>query len=267
MSNSSTRATPRVRKTKHIAFKPVDDGIRPADAIQAQIRGMISSRTLKAGDRLPSERDLAEQFSVSRNSVRQALRSLTDSGLLDVKKGASGGAFIRDGGGDAVRAGLGDLYSLGTIQPTHLTEARLLIGVEIVRLACERRTDEELEELEANVRAAKAAVQAGDVKRRTQVNLEFYQVLARMTHNPLLEIITDAVLAMTQRFVEEFMRTTDATVMPFRYKLLADLKAQDADAAAEKMREHLLRLQKIYLAEATARSRPRSRPARTSAPR
>jgi len=240
-------------KTRRVAFKPVGEGARPADHIQAQIRKLIASRKLKAGDRLPTERELAEQFVVSRNTVRQAIRSLADGGLLEVKKGATGGAFIRGGGAAAVRAGLADLYSLGTIQPSHLTETRILIGVEVVRLACERHTDEELAELERNVELADEAAKAGDAPRRTAFNLEFYRILARMTQNPLLEIVTDAVMTITLRFVEDFMRTSNATVMPFRRKLLEDLRRRDADAAAERMREHLLRLQKIYLDEVAAR--------------
>lgn len=246
------------RKSPRVAFKPVDSA-RPAEAIQAQIRKLIASRRLKAGDRLPTERELAEQFAVSRNTVRQAIRSLTDGGLLEVKKGATGGAFIRDGGAAAVRAGLGDLYSLGTIQPAHLIETRLLIGVEIVRLACERGTEEELAELERNVQLAAEAVKARDAARRTAINLEFYRILARMTHNPLLEIVTDAVMAITLRFVEEFMRTSDTTVMPFRRALLDDLRRRDCEAAADRMREHLLRLQKIYLREVAARARAAAR--------
>ena len=254
MSNSSSAERPAAARKPRFSFKPPVDGTRPADAIQAQIRTMIASRKLKAGDRLPTERELAEQFSVSRNSVRQAIRSLADGGLLEVKKGASGGAFIRNGGAAAVRAGLVDLYSLGAIQPAHLIETRLLIGVEAARLACERGTDDELAELEENVREAEKAARAGDAARRTMINLEFYRILARMTHNPLLEIVTDAVMVITLRFVEEFMRTSNTTVMPFRRKLLEDLRARNADAAAERMRGHLLKLQKIYLAEVAARS-------------
>lgn len=255
MTNSSS-ATPAKapRKPRRLTFKPVGEA-RPADAIQAQVRALMASHRLKTGDRLPTERELAEQFGVSRNSVRQAIRSLADSGLLEVKKGATGGAFIRDGGAAAVRASFVDMYSLGTIQPAHLTETRLLIGVEVVRLACERGTDEELDVLERNVQAAEEAAQAGDAPRRTAINLEFYRILARMTQNPLLEIVTDAVTAITLRFVEDSMRTSNATVMPFRRKLLADLRARDAEAAAQRMREHLLKLQKIYLAEAPDRSR------------
>lgn len=117
-------------------FSPVV-GNRPADEIIAQIRVKLSAQELKAGDRLPSERELSEQFAVSRNSVRQALRTLAELGLLDIRKGASGGAFIHEGGGGAVAIRLQDLYTLGTIRPEDLTEVRLLLSVEVARLACE----------------------------------------------------------------------------------------------------------------------------------
>ena len=249
--NKPEKAPRQARST--LLFSPVV-GTRPADEIQSQIRVLLSGQQLKAGDRLPSERELAEQFSVSRNTVRQALRSLVDSGLLDMKKGAAGGAFIRDGGGDAVMAGLTDLYSLGKIQPSHLTEVRILIGVETVRLACERATPEEVDALAANVKLAEQAVREGNMQLRTAHNLEFYRMLARMTRNPLLVVLTDSVMAMTQRFAEEFMRTGTSTVMPFRKQLLRDLRAGDAEAAAERTRQHLLRLQKIYLKAEAARS-------------
>jgi GntR family transcriptional repressor for pyruvate dehydrogenase complex len=235
-------------------FRPVV-GTRPADEIQSQIRALLSSHYLKAGARLPSERELSEQFGVSRNSVRQALRSLVDSGLLEMKKGAAGGAFIRDGGGDAVMAGLTDLYSLGTIQPSHLSEVRILIGVETVRLACERGTPEEIDALEANVKLAEQAVRDGNMPLRTNINLEFYRMLARMTRNPLLVVLTDSVMAITKTFAEEFMRTSSPTVMPYRKQLVRDLRAGDTEAAAERTRQHLLRLQTIYL-KAMAAERP-----------
>lgn len=260
----SSSATPSKApsKPRRLTFKPVV-GPRPADEIQAQVRALIASHRLKTGDRLPTERELAEQFNVSRNSVRQAIRSLADSGLLEVKKGATGGAFIRDGGAAAVRASFVDMYSLGSIQPAHLIETRLLIGVEVVRLACERGTNDDFDVLERNMEAAEEAAKAGDTTRRTTINLEFYRILARMTQNPLLEIVTDAVMAITLRFVEDFMPVSNTTVMPFRRKLLADLRARHVEAAAERMSEHLLKLQKIYLAEVATRKRATTNQATT----
>ena len=229
-----------------VRFKAVV-GTRPADEILAQIRDQLARRKLKAGDRLPSERELAEQFAVSRNSVRQALRSLVDGGLLEMKKGAGGGAIIRDGGGAAVLSGLSDLYALGMIRPEHLTEARLMIGVEVVMRACERCTPEEIDALAANVVQAEAAAAKGDLARRTQINLEFHRMLARMTRNPILVTLTDAVTTITGRFVQVVGPTPNASVMPLRRKLLRHLRTRDAAAAAEAMRSHLLRLQKLYL--------------------
>ena len=229
-----------------VHFSPVT-GMSPATEIVAQIRDHLASRTLKSGDRLPSERDLALQFHVSRNSLRQALRSLVDSGLLQMKKGATGGAFIRDGGGEAVATGLSDLYLLGTIRPEHLTEARILVGVEVARLACARATDAEIDELEANVEAAEQAVSARDYVQRTELNLEFYRILARMTRNPILATVNDAVTAITRKFVEEVGRTSNQSVMPFRRRFIEKMRARECEDAAELVRAHLLNLQEIYL--------------------
>jgi len=205
---------------------------------------MIASRKLRTGDRLPSERDVAEQLGISRNSVRLAIRSLTDSGLLSVKKGMSGGAFVQGGSASAVRASFADLYSLGTLQPAHLTEARLMIGVEVVRLACQRATDNDLDVLEANILEAEKAVRAGDLERRSILNTEFFGLLARMTRNPALEIMMDAVMEITVKFA---VRPSNRDVMPFRRSLLKDLRARDANASEKRMRQYLEKLQKIYL--------------------
>ena len=223
-------------------------GSSPATEIVAQIRDHLAAHKLKAGDRLPSERDLALQFGVSRNSLRQGLRSLVDSGLLQMKKGATGGAFIRDGGGEAVATGLSDLYALGTIRPEHLTEARILVGVEVARLACVRATDADIDELEANVAAAEQAVSDRNYVLRTELNLEFYEILARMTRNPILATVTDAVIAITRKYVDEVGRTSNQSVMPFRRRFIEKMRARECEDAAELVRAHLLNLQEIYLA-------------------
>ena len=164
-------------------FRPVATR-RAFEEITAQIRGQLARHTLRTGDRLPAERQLAEQFHVSRNTLREALRSLEIAGLLELRKGATGGAFIKEGGGAAAVAGLADLYHLGTIKPQHLTEARIVIGTEVARLACARRSKEDLGALEANVAAAEAATIEGDVVNRARINYEFHRLLARAARNP-----------------------------------------------------------------------------------
>jgi DNA-binding FadR family transcriptional regulator len=230
-------------------FKPVK-GDRPATDIIGQIRALLAEGQLRTGDRLPSERELAERFAVSRNSVRQALRSLQEQGLLEMRKGAAGGAFIHGGGGGAVQNVLSDLFSLGTIRPQDLTEVRVLVGVEVVRLACARATDEELALLAANVEQAERAIEAGDLELRTELNLEFHKMLARMSRNALLMAITDGVVTITKQFVGRIGRTPNSHVMPFRKRLLRHLRARDTDAAMAEMRRHLLQQQRLYLRKA-----------------
>jgi DNA-binding FadR family transcriptional regulator len=227
-------------------FQPIT-GPRPATEIIRQIRDLIHAQQLRTGSRLPAERDLAEQFGVSRNSVRQALRSLEEQGLLVIRKGATGGAFIQRGGAVAVPTLMSDLFSLGAIRPQDLTEVRVMVGVEVVRLACERSTDQDIEMLEANVRAAEAAVKAGELELRTELNLQFHNMLAMMTRNSLLIAITDGVTTVTGQFVNRIGRTPTSHVMPFRRKLLKHLRAHDAETAMAEMRRHLLQQQKLYL--------------------
>jgi len=229
-------------------FKPIVDA-RPADGIQLQIRALLASSRIVAGDRLPSERQLAEEFAVSRNSVRQALRSLADSGLLEIRKGAAGGAFVRSDGGGAVGSLFTDLYSVGTIRPSDLTQVRVLLSVEVVRLACQLGTEEEFDALERNVDEAYRAARTGHFAERTRLNLEFYRIIARMTHNPLFEILIDALMSITGAVLLRYVRISNAVLMPYRRKLLGLLRARDEDGAAKLVREHLLRLQKIVLAE------------------
>ena len=228
-------------------FRPVA-GKRAFEEIAEQIRAQLSRHSLRVGDRLPAERQLAEQFHVSRNTLREALRSLEIAGLLELKKGATGGAFIREGGGGAAVAGLSDLFHMGTIRPQHLTEARILIGTEVARLACARRTKEDLAALQGNVEAAEAATAAGNVELRAQVNYEFHRLLARAAKNPVLIVLTDAMMEMTRHFVESVGYMPNRYVMPSRRRLLACLQSKDGEAAAAEMKGLLQRLQRFHLA-------------------
>jgi DNA-binding FadR family transcriptional regulator len=228
-------------------FKPVAGG-RAFEDIARQIRGQLARHALRAGDRLPAERQLAEQFHVSRNTLREALRSLEIAGLLELKKGATGGAFIKEGGGGAAVAGLADLYHMGAIRPQHLTEARITIGTEVARLACARRTKEDLAALVANVEAAEVATAAGDVERRAEINYEFHRLLARAAKNPVLIILTDALMEMTRHFVESVGYMPNRYVMPSRRRLLVFLQAKNGEAAALEMASMLKRLQRFHLA-------------------
>lgn len=222
---------------------------RAFEEVTDQIRGLIARGALRPGDRLPSERELAEQFSLSRNTVREGLRALEIAGMLELRKGATGGAFVREGQGDAVISSFADLFILGRIQPGHLTEARQIVAVAVTRLACQRASEEDLDELEANVEASRQAVSRGDFSERTRINLEFHRLLAKCTRNPVLIVIYDAMIEIQRQMLEVLPAAPNSAVMPSRERLLGYLRARDEDMAAHEMESNLRLLQQHYLAE------------------
>jgi GntR family transcriptional regulator, transcriptional repressor for pyruvate dehydrogenase complex len=244
---AGTEKAPLARARPTPAYAPVQTR-RAFEAVADQIREQLQSGALQPGDRLPPERDLAEQFSLSRNTVREALRSLEMAGVLEFRKGATGGAFVREGRGDAVIAGFSDLFRLGAIQPADLTEARLIVGVAATRLACERGTEEDFAALRENVRQSELAVTNGDLQQRLRINLEFHRLVARAARNPLLVILTDALVEIHEQMLELVPPAPDSAVMPSRRRLLKYFAARDGEKAAAEMETHLRSLQKHYLA-------------------
>jgi DNA-binding FadR family transcriptional regulator len=229
---------------------------RAFEEIADQIRKELSDRRLRAGDRLPPERALAVQFGVSRNTLREALRSLENAGLLRLQKGAAGGAFVRESTGDAIVTGLRDMFSLGAIAPEHLTEARVLIESIAVRAACERATPADIDALKANIAAAERATDEKiDFYDQAAIHLEFHRIIARATKNPVMEIVMEALLDVMQHFIRAIGQQRNPWVLPSRRRFIKHFEAGEADAAVAEMEQHLERLNRHYLSLVKAKDR------------
>ena len=238
--NSRTRA--------RVEFRPIK-APRAFEEIANQIRLELSSRRLRPGDRLPAERDLAQQFGVSRNTLREALRSLENSGLLRLQKGATGGAFVRESTGDAIITGLRDMFHLGAIEPEHLTEARVMIESIAVRVACERATPADIQALKLNIAAAeKADREKANFYDQAAIHLDFHRILARATKNPVMVIVMEALIDVMQNFIRAIGQTRNPWVLPSRRRFIKHFEARDSDAAVAEMEQHLDRLNRYYLA-------------------
>uniref|UniRef100_UPI000D34AEB8 FadR/GntR family transcriptional regulator n=1 Tax=unclassified Variovorax TaxID=663243 RepID=UPI000D34AEB8 len=222
---------------------------RAFEEIAQQIRNELAQGRLKVGTRLPSERALSEQFGVSRNTLREALRSLEHAGLIRLQKGASGGAFISGRSGDAIATGLMDMYHMGAIQPAQLTEARIWLESILVREACARATPADIEALSLNIDAAEEAMRKDDFPARAATNLEFHRILARMTGNPIMVIVMNGVLNVLAEFIGQVGHYDNNYVLPSRRRFLKHLAARDAAAAVAEMESILKRLQRSYLSK------------------
>ncbi|MBE9372866.1 FadR family transcriptional regulator [Saccharopolyspora sp. HNM0983] len=232
--------------TSEVRFQPARPR-RAFDEIIAQIRAMIHSGELSTGDRLPSERALAEQFDVSRNTVREAVRMLEISGLVTIKKGATGGAFIARPDAASIAQRLSDAMTLTEFSLSDLTEARLWIEALVVRVACERMSDEDLEALQANVDESVRLSEDGLWEECPDALMAFHELLARATDNPILSILMQSILDLIRQVVAAVGPLRDLGLIEARFRLMDRLHARDPDGAVAEMESHLRRLHQLWL--------------------
>lgn len=228
-------------KTDDDMFKAVSLN-RVSQAIVEQVKLLMRQGRLKPGDRLPSERELCERFGVSRVTVREALRVLEAGGLVDIRVGARGGAFVTSPTSQQVGEGLADLLNLSPLTARDVTEARQVFELGIVPMVVERATDEDIADLREMLRIHREALDSGDYE--MAMSAEFHVRIAASTHNPAIEmlvqsfhgpllmsLLTAKELAplMGQRGAEEHAAIVDA------------IAARDVERATSIMSEHLQR--------------------------
>lgn len=228
-------------------FQPIHTR-RAFEEICERIREQLALGVLKPGDKLPPERDLAQQLGVSRNVLREALRSLEMAGVLRLQKGVKGGAFIREGDTSRMNVVMRDMLSLGTISVRELSEARIDVLDLVVRLACTNARQSDFEALEANIERTELATREGRLLERVEYSREFYRLLAASTGNKVIAMIMDSVTEIHMRFVYAKV-VSSGVAMPRlsekRRHFLAALRARNVTAATRSMRSHLDSVQRM----------------------
>jgi len=232
---------------------------RAFEDIAGQIRDELTQGRLRAGDRLPPERELAGQFGVSRNTLREALRSLEISGLITLKKGASGGAFVKDSSGEVVVSGIRDMFALGAVTLGQITESRIWIESAIVRAACERHTDQDVARLRENMILAADAVKRKDFFARAENHLEFHLILAKATGNPIMDVIMESLIGVMRQFILTIgPHNIVDYALSSRQRFMTHFEARDAESAVKEMEDHLKRVNRNYVKVLGARSKTKA---------
>ncbi len=212
---------------------------RVSAAIARRIQRAISQGRLEPGEKLPAERDLAKRLNVSRVSVREAYRSLEEIGILQVKRGAEGGAFISNIDHQPVTRSLSLMLRLGRTSHAELTEARLLLEPDIARLAALRADPADIERLEDLVRKQEQAIKGNGNARR--YDLQFHRLVAQCAKNLPLLIVMNSVadLALEAIASIEISRDVKKHVLEFHRRIVDAIRRRDGDAAYEIMLSHI----------------------------
>lgn len=221
-------------------FAPVETG-RASGIIVRQARSAILAGRLRVGQRLPAERELAEQLGVSRVTVRDAMRVLEANGLIRIRPGAKGGAFVSVPSVSLLRDGLAHLLVLSDVEAPHVTEVRHVLETNAVRFACQRATQEDIRELYEICDQTEDAIGRGDYDIR--LSAKFHARLAASSQNPAFALVVESLygpmlisLAEAKEVVGDFGVGDDR----YEHRQIVDaIQAGDEATAVAVLERHL----------------------------
>ena len=210
----------------------------PADKIIRQIRGLITSGQLEPGDKLPSERKLADKFGVGRGSVRIAIQKLEFYGILKTRP--QSGTVVAGMGITALEGLISDVLKIENSDFASLVETRVLLETEAARLAAKNRTEQDILQIKEAMYAYDRKAQQG--ASAVEEDLMFHLKIAEASKNSVLKslmlIITpDIIRSFIQLDICENGRSINSLE---EHEIIVDhIIAQNEDAAAVAMRAHL----------------------------
>jgi GntR family transcriptional repressor for pyruvate dehydrogenase complex len=216
-------------------YKQIPTG-RFADLVSDQLKESIFQGRYQPGQRMPNEHKLAEVFGVSRVIIREAIRDLERNGLLEIKRGPKGGAFVLPMNHNAVSKVIKDVFKLGNGTVADIMEVRLEIEPTVAGLAARRATDEDVDKLTEALENMPEA--PGD--EYVAWNVNFHRLLARSSHNLMFNILVNILMDFTEELILKIKPTErvihDTTSHP---DLLEEVRRGNSDGARRKMRSHL----------------------------
>jgi len=213
------------------------------ERIVSQIEHRIESGELKVGDQLPSERELAEQFAVSRTAVREAIKALRQKGLVEIRPGR--GTFITNGTSDTIRNSLGMLMKIGATKGSgNLVEVREILEPEIAALAATRITEEFIAAMQDAVNIMDTALD--NVDTFVEADLDFHLALAEGTQNPFIPILMDSIIDLLREQRKRIgLKEGGLQRGQVHHKKILDaVTRHDPEAARQAMQDHLKQVRK-----------------------
>jgi len=214
-----------------------------------QIEQRIITESLRPGDRLPSERSLAESLGVSRPVIREATTVLVARGLVDVIPGS--GTYIKEMSSESASKPI-ERYlrvkdKLGSY--SDLQDIRRTLEVDIVSLAAERATNEDIRKLEKALNEQRNS--KNDPDRFTKADLDFHATLAAATHNELYAIlltpISDLMLEFRRVAYETNQKASIEGALFHHESILNKIRDNDPEGARQAMVAHLIQAETLYL--------------------
>jgi len=221
-------------------FKEVRQG-KISYQIVRQVKETIFSGKLKPGDRLPPEKELISQFSVSKNTLREALMALETMGLIDVLKGAGGGAVVREVDSETLLDSIVNFLYFKNVSIKDLSEVRKVLEPHLALQAVNRLDDQMIQRLKEMNQTCREAIRRGEGIIGAEDEIEFHVMLAKASGNPVMAMILDSVNKLLLKFKLDLKPGLDFSirVINAHEDILNAIIAKKGDAAAKLMFSHV----------------------------
>ena len=223
-------------KVPEVFLEPIEQKTM-TELVAQRLVGLLSDGVLKPGDRLPAERDLAQKLNVSRTTVREALKLLTLSGLLEARRGD--GTYVRQDFTNFLSQQIEWPILLSASEVDMIVEVREGLEARAARLAAERATPEDI--LRMGVYREMQEIDVRDVERATDLDLEFHNAIAHTSHNDLLFRLMSSLQNILRQYIALANQQADEleTTVAEHQAIYEAIAARDPDAAERAMMDHL----------------------------
>ena len=199
-------------------------------------------------EKLPSERELAEMFGASRPVVREALRSLENAGVLSIKPGVHGGAYLTPMTKKPIVESLSVMVRTGQVSHEEILQTRLLIEPSVAAEAAKKVTQNHIELLDESLRVLEEGFKTGDVPLEHNPNPNLHRIIVEMTGNQLLIMIADVLMDKTiQRQSSIPLDNHSKEIIAADQKAVVQaIKLKDSQMAFDTMKMHVLSVYEIH---------------------
>jgi DNA-binding FadR family transcriptional regulator len=223
-------------------FKPIRTK-RTFEYVSTKIKSLIFKGILKPGDKLPSETELARQFNVGRQTIREALRILELSGFLTIQRGATGGPIISDTISDTISNSFLDAIQMKAVTIDDLTVARLEIEKVVLSQAIKNADSSDIECLRENILKAKEKIE-GNMQAFSE-NVQFHRLLAKASKNFVFVLVQGAIMAIVADFLSRLEPDLEKSkqVVNSHEDILNAIVERKGDKAITLLENHLLEVE------------------------
>jgi GntR family transcriptional repressor for pyruvate dehydrogenase complex len=205
--------------------------------VASHVEELIVSGELNPGDKLPPEREWAQQMDVARGVVRESVKLLAERGLVDVVPGR--GTFVAEFGAEPLLAQFDRSIKIAGVSQGELTEARYALEVAIAGCAAQRATASDLTNLERAIQEMDNNITAPQAF--TEADLSFHRYMAEATQNKIFPLLIDVMVDSLRAVRYKIFQTPGAPDrgQMWHRRILEAIRLADAEGAREAMRRHL----------------------------